>query len=109
MGKLFNAIMNDRLNRFLETNSLISDTQIGFKKGSRTSDHIPIINTIIKMNKKLKKDSYLCFIDFKKAFDSILHNILFLKISNYNISALFYKKIKSMYQLAFSNIQGKTS
>ena len=106
LAKLFNSILNERLNKFLKENEIISESQIGFKKECRTSDHIFIVNTIMKMNKKNKKNTYLCFIDFKKAFDSILHNVLFEKLLEYNISGLFYKVIKSMYKQASSSIIG---
>ena len=37
------------------------------------------------------------FVDFRKAFDSVLHQALFLKLKNNGISRLFYNIIKSMY------------
>ena len=48
IGKLFNVIMCNRLDKFLVDKNLIHETQIGFKKKSRTSDHIFVLNCIIK-------------------------------------------------------------
>jgi hypothetical protein len=43
IGKLFNRIMNNRLDSFLEKNEIIDSCQIGFSKKARTSDlHINV-------------------------------------------------------------------
>jgi hypothetical protein len=46
---------------------------------------------------KLKIKLYVCFVDFKKAFDSIDRNALFQKIENKGIGGNFLKLIKDMY------------
>jgi hypothetical protein len=46
---------------------------------------------------KLKSKLYVCFVDFKKAFDSIDRNALFQKIENKGIGGNFLKLIKDMY------------
>ena len=33
----------------------------------------------------------------KKAFDSVIHSVMFYKLCNANISGLFYSAIKNMY------------
>ena len=40
LAKVFNTIMNNRLNNFLIEKNIIDKSQIGFKKKARTSDHI---------------------------------------------------------------------
>ncbi len=47
----------------------------------------------------LKKEGeiFACFIDFKKAFDSIWHNGLFCKIIQSGIGGKIYNLIKNMY------------
>ena len=44
------------------------------------------------------KDDMLLFEDFKKAFDSIWHEGLFLKLQRLEIVGNFYDVIKSMYK-----------
>ena len=52
---MFSIILNSRLEKFITSNNLIDDTQIGFKKNCRTSDHMFILQTLIdKYVKKLK-------------------------------------------------------
>ena len=66
MGKNFPNIFYNRLEKYLDTNSIICKEQIGFKKGLRTGDHILTLKTINNKAIKSSKKVYACFIDFKK-------------------------------------------
>jgi hypothetical protein len=43
VGKVFNSILNERLDSFLKQNNIIDDCQIGFTRKARTSDHMFIL------------------------------------------------------------------
>ena len=47
LGKLFNTILNNRLDKFLKQNNLIHTAQIGFTKHARTTDHCFILKTLV--------------------------------------------------------------
>ena len=47
IGKLFNMILNTRLDTYLDENNIIDVSQIGFKKNARTSDHMFVLKTLI--------------------------------------------------------------
>ena len=97
LGKLFSLILNDRLQQFLETNNLISNAQIGFRKGHRTSDHILLLKALIDSYKQKKKHIYACFVDFSSAFDSIWHQGLIYKMYKNGFSNKIIKLLQSMY------------
>ena len=98
VGKLFNSILNNRLDTYLNENQIISETQIGFQKKARTTDHMFVLRTLIeKYTKQNKSHLFTCFIDFKKAFDSVLHQAVLLKMQNIGIKGLFYNIVKNMY------------
>jgi len=50
---------------------LLSDNKMGFRRGFRTSDHVFTLKTVI--NKSLSENNklYLCFVDFRKAYDTV--------------------------------------
>ncbi len=74
LGKLFCSIINARLLDFITTHNVLSRSQIGFLPNYRTSDHIYTLHTLIEKHVNQDKGKiYACFIDFKKAFDSIWH------------------------------------
>ena len=74
IGKLFNIILNNRLDNFLSENNIIHESQIGFSKKARTSDHLFVMKCLIdKYTNSGNKRLYACFVDFHKAFDTIIH------------------------------------
>ena len=98
LGKIFNCILNNRLVNFLESKKVICDNQIGFKRKARTSDHIFILNTIFKKVCKTNQKLYICFVDFKKAYDSVWRKALMLKLLRTGINGRFFGVVRHMYQ-----------
>jgi hypothetical protein len=83
VGKLFTSLLQKRISDFLETNGLLSDNQGGFRKNYRIVDKVFILKTIIKKYiYKEKRKVYACFVDFKKAFDSVWRSALFIKLQS---------------------------
>ncbi len=72
--------------------------KIGFLPKCCTSDNIFTLQTLIdKYVHQNKGKLFACFIDFKKAFDSIWHEGLYLKLIDSGIGGKCYDLIKSMY------------
>ena len=75
LGKFFTVILNRRLLNHIQRESILHNSQIGFMPGNRTTDHIFSLRTIV--DRYVQDTScgkvYACFIDFKKAFDSVWH------------------------------------
>ena len=82
--------------------------QIGFKKKSPTTDHLFVIKTLLdKLKSKKCKQIYACFVDFKKAFDTIWHNGLLYKILQLGISGKFYYMIKNIYENSLASVNSE--
>ena len=96
--KKFSKILSNRLDKFLIENDIICNEQIGFKKGCRTSDHILTLKCLIDKAFKVSKCLYVCFIDFKKAFDSVNRDALLYKMCNYKLTGHFFDIMKNMYK-----------
>ena len=54
----------------------LPNVQVKFRKGRGTRDQIANICWIIKKAREFQKNIYLCFIDYAKAFDYVIHNKL---------------------------------
>ena len=56
----------------------MEENEGGFRKGCRTTDgHLFTLDTLINHYKKVeKKELFLCFVDFRKAFDKKSHGII---------------------------------
>jgi hypothetical protein len=55
LGKLFTAILNNRLNTYSESFLLLNENQCGFRKGYSTLDCIYTIHALFEIIKKKKK------------------------------------------------------
>ena len=97
LGKLFAAVLNKRLRDYVLDKKLVPENQIGFMPGSRTSDHIFVLKCAIEKYIRQKKRLFVCFIDFRKAFDSVWHDGLFTKLQKLGIGGLFHRIIRQMY------------
>ena len=79
--------------------NIICPEQIAFSKDSRTSDHMFVLKTLIdKYTQQRSKHLYTCFVDFRKAFDTVWHIGLLYKLRNSGVSDLFYNVMKNMYE-----------
>ena len=66
VAKIYSAILNKRLQKYLETNSILAEEQNGFRVGRSCIDHIFVMCTVLRNRKMLGKETFLCFIDYKK-------------------------------------------
>lgn len=104
-GKLFTAVINNRLNRYAEKNDLIGGEQAGFRKQFSTTDNLFILRSLIDITQSSKKKLFCCFIDFKQAFDTIWRAGLWRKLVQSRINGKCFKFIHNMY----SNIKSKVT
>ena len=97
-SKLFSAILNIRLTQYAIDNEIFSKSQLGFIAGCRTADALFILTNLIEYYcKKNNQHIFGCFVDFKKAFDSIPRHKLFQKLLNHNITGKFYDCLVNIY------------
>ena len=59
IGKLFNSILNKRLDKYLAHNNIIKDCQIGFSKKARTSDHMFYLRNLFETMFSQRKNDYM--------------------------------------------------
>jgi hypothetical protein len=76
-GKLFNSVLNYRLDAFLRNNELIRESQIGFTKKARTTYHLFVLKCILDeycsessiLFVILSRPGDLLFFNFEMAFE----------------------------------------
>ena len=95
--KLYCNVINNRLKKWEDENSILCDPQNGFRKGRSTVDHIVSLTSLIETRKLKSQSTFTAFIDFTKAYDSINRELLFKKISSMGITGRIHKAITSLY------------
>ena len=82
----------------LDNLKILVENQITYRKGYQTSDHLFTLLSIIQKVCHQDSDSlFVCFVDFKKAFDSVDHPLLMKKLIANGIGGKFYKIVSTLY------------
>ena len=105
LSKIFESILNNRLSyckRILKSDDPL---QNGFKPETPTTDNTFILNGIIEKYTVLKRPLYVCFVDFKSAFDHVNRQALLFKMMNQNIKGKMLKIISSMFAKSSSRVK----
>lgn len=94
-AKIYNKLILRRIVPVLDP--LLRKNQNGFRRGRNTLSQILAIRRILEEMRKLNKDAFICFVDFKKAFDSISREKMFEILKLYGIPGKIISAIRALY------------
>ena len=85
ISKIIEKLIHRRLNSFLEQNNIFYATHFGFRDRYSTSH--ALIKITDKIMKACAQGLFACgiYLDLKKVFDTVNHNILLSKLHHYGI------------------------
>ena len=98
LAKLFAMVLEARMSIWAEDHDLRADGQAGFRKDYRTTDNVFIMQAVIANAHKAKKKLYCCFVDFKKAFDSVPRQRLWEVLASLGVQGDILACIRSIYE-----------
>ena len=75
----------------------VNKTQAGFRKGRGTRDHIFNLRNIIEKFREIDEDLHICFIDYSKAFDCVIHKHLWKTLRDMEKHNNIVKLIVNLY------------
>ena len=70
---------------------------MGFRKVFRSADHVLTLKTLTDKYLNRNQKFYICFVDFRKAYDSIWYRYLFHKLCMYGIHRNFISLLEDVY------------
>ena len=92
----------------LDCDISLPEFQAGFRKGRGCLDNIFCLNAALQIRlQKPGNKTYAVFIDFKRAFPSVNHNLLWRKLANVGLSDKFIGILASLYSKANMIIKNK--
>ena len=98
MYKIFSIIVNDRLYKWAENFNLIDESQAGFRAGYSVIDNLFTLQSMVqKYTCKPGGRFYVLYVDFKKAFDSLVHDKMFEVLLKRGLSGKIFNVLLSMY------------
>ena len=99
LSKLFTLLLNNRLTNYINKEDALTFNQIEFRKCFRTPYHVFTLKTLIDKYLNRNQKPYICFVDFRKAYDSIWHKYLFHKLCMYGIHRNFISLLEDMFTI----------
>ncbi len=97
LAKVFAMILEARLSRWAEKKGLCAKGQAGFRKNFRTTNNLYILRTLIDQSTHKRKKVYCCLVDFRKAFDTVPHDLLWQVLAEMEIMGRFMQCLQNMY------------
>ena len=110
--KVYEAMIKYRLVRKLDNDKFFSGTQAAYRRSLSKADQIFALQELVFEYRFYrtgprggsKPPLYLCFLDFRKAFDTVCRDILFRKLYAIGITGKMFRVIKDLYSSNKANI-----
>ena len=105
LGKLFTRILNTRLTNWAEEYYIYIEAQAGFRANMSTTDNIFVLHGLINHMLNTGSRLYCGFVDFSKAFDYVVRDVIWYKLIKLGVRGKILNVIKSMYNNVRSKVR----
>ena len=97
LARLYASLLNTRLTSWAERKGLRAHGQAGFREDHRCSDQLLVLRTLVEQEREARKPLYTCFVDFRKAYDSVPRDLLWEKLAGLGVRGTFLQGVKALY------------
>ncbi len=97
LSKLHATLLSQRLTQAFEKSGVRARGQAGFRPGHSTTDQIYLLHSAIQDAQRTHRPLYACFVDFRKAFDSVPRELLWSRLRSLSVPDRLIAAIVSYY------------
>lgn len=106
LEKVFSQILLGRLYDWVEENDILPECQSGFRRDRSCADNVFTLISAVQISLRLKgRKVFAIFVDFKRAFDSVNHDLLWRKLYTTGVSCKIIRIIKNLYENATMRVR----
>ena len=104
-SKILLHLIKNRITPIIERH--LAESQMGFRKGKGTRDAIFQLRVMAERCIQVKKNIYVCYVDYQKAFDRVNHEKLMEVMKKAGIPELERRLISSLYWNQYATVRTK--
>ena len=97
LDKLYSTCLTQRLSTWGETYCLRADSQTGFRPFHQTSDNVLVLRAATERARHDQQPLYAAFVDFKKAYDTVSRDKLWVKLQQRGIDGWMLEALQAQY------------
>src|SRR5664279_1059535 len=102
-SKIFSSIVLRRIKD--RTEMILSEAQAGFRRNRSTIDQIFTLRQLAEKYEEFGKDLFVCYVDFRKAFDSIWRRGLWKVMRHFGYPEKIIRILEHAYKDTFSAVR----
>jgi Reverse transcriptase (RNA-dependent DNA polymerase) len=102
-SKIVTAIIMERIKK--RTEEILSEEQAGFRPSRSTTDQIFTLRQLAEKYTDFSRDLFVCYVDFKKAFDSVWRIGLWKVMRRLGYPEKVVRMLESLYKGTFSAVR----
>lgn len=95
--KILLKVMARRLSECFETHNLFTKAQAGFREKEECPLQYANLLEVCQRRAHKGKKTYVCFVDLKKAYDTVPHGALLTKLAKYGVRGKMLEMIRGLY------------
>ncbi|MDR3741936.1 MAG: reverse transcriptase family protein [Terracidiphilus sp.] len=97
VAKVYTGVLQARLLAWTERNGIIVEEQGGFRPGRGCPEQLYTLTELVKLRRLRGWRTFACFLDIKKAYDTVWHKGLRLRLLQSGVRGAMYRAICSLY------------
>jgi len=103
--KLVSCVVNERIQRGLQRTNRLATEQAGFRSREECVGQACALYEILRRRTCQGECTYVAFVDFRKAYDTVPHEALLLKLKKIGVTGRCLGFIRSLYSAGMVKLQ----